>query len=174
MRRLGGTDTVSTWRLSVGAVLVSGGVITAALGLAKATTTLLATVGIAPATASWLGVAAAGVLVPLALLAGGRVIGTPTPYGRWLAIGAGIAVAGVPLVVVTGPTTGTGAVLLLAALPYAAGVVIALWCLVASAAAPRPRTIPAIRTGTASTDPRASAADGGEDDDLRFPLEDDR
>jgi|GEM_PF-6885364 len=175
MTRLGGTDSVSTWRLSVGAALVSGGVLTAALGLAKVASALFAGVGVAPDLASWLGLAAAGVLVPLALLAGGHVLGTPAPYGRGLTVGAGLAVAGVPLVLLAGPpTAGTGPTVLLAALPYAAGVVLALWCLVASAAAPQPRATPAIRTTPSTTESRPSAADGGEDDDLSFPLEDDR
>lgn len=172
MTRLGGPTTGSTWRLSAGTALVSGGLLTAGLGAANVFHSLLLAAGVTADLAWWLGVGGAALLIPVLITAIGTRLHTPTPYRRGLHIGVALAAIGVPIVVTTA-TTATPPAVMLAAIPYAGGVVLALWSLVAGAAsAPRPTPSVAYESGSSSTDPHPSAADGGEDDDLAFPLDD--
>lgn len=174
MTRLGGADSVSTWRLSTGAALVSAGILTVALGAANVAETLFVAIGVAPATAWIAGVTVGGALVPILIYGVASRLHTPAPYDRAVTVGVGTAGLGIVVVsAVLWLTMVDTLVAMVAAVPYAAGVVLSLWAVVASAAAPRPPSRP-MYTETSTTPSRASAADGGEEDDLSFPLDEDR
>lgn len=173
MTRLGEAPQRSTWRLSVGTALVSGGVVAVGLGAANVFDRLFLAAGLGADLAWMLGIGAAALLVPLLIAVIGARLGTPTPYRRGLALGIGLATLGAPIVVFVATTTPGGAVTMLATIPYAGGVVLALWSVVAGAAtAPRPRRGPVYHSRNGGDDSHASAADGGEEDDLSFPLDD--
>lgn len=174
MTRLGGSTRVSTWRLSAGTALVAAGILTTALGTAHVTASILRTVGAGSDIATVGGLSVGGFLVPILFYTVHTQLQTPRPYARAVTIGTAIAVAGVLIVLgVTVITPDPSLVTVLAAIPYAAGVVLAVWGVVASAAARPRRPTPSYERTPTTTSESRSAADGGEDDDdLSFPLED--
>lgn len=175
MARLGGPTSDSRWRLSVGTALVSGGLLAVGLGAANVFNTVLVAAGVGTDTAWWVGVGAAAVLVPTLIVAMSTQLDTPTPYRRGLSLGVGIAILGAVLVVTVAATVGTPTVVMVAAIPYAGGVVLALWSVVAGAATgPRPTASISYQAEDSTTESQPSAADGGEEDSLSFPFDDDR
>lgn len=179
----GAADTRSRRRLYLGAALLFVGVVVAAPGLAAVTATVLGVVGVGEAPAVSLGIAVAGLAVPVV----GAGLFRWVPAGRRArAAGASgvllssLAVAAFLVTVPPGTLTGPGSVPGVVVLTYVVGTLLALWSPIVAAGLAAGRTNrPAPRSTTAfvrSSRPARPGgqvpADGGrEDEQVAFLLD---
>lgn len=125
----GAGDNWSGWRLYLGATLLFVGAVVVAPGLAAVTETVLAAVGIGQATAVSLGIAVAGLAVPVA---GAGLIRWVPASRRIRTVGAtgvllvSLTVAAFLLVVPFGSVSGLGSVPGVVVLTYLVGALLAL------------------------------------------------
>lgn len=178
------TDAWDRRRLYLGAAFLFVGVAVAAPGLARVTAVALAAAGVAEPTAVTVGVAVAGLAVPVVGAALFRwVPSTPRLRATGAAgvVLATFAVGGFVAIAPTAGLTGLGTVTVLLGAIYAIGVVLALWSPVVAAGRARrerdrrERTTTFVRE-TRQVRPRSRVpADGGEEErQLAFLLDNDK